>query len=189
MFKLTLTGEAFTLAGLITFMLMTNSSAQTEPSAAARWLAQTEGPTPFKVAATARGWKRQRKEVRAELWRLLGKLPARPSQPRVETVSREEREDFVLEKFQFDNGAGAIVPGYLLLPKGRSGRSPAILYCHWHGGEYEIGKEELFQARHTPEAPGPALVRRGYVVLGVDAFCFGERNGKGPGGPAEKGGQ
>ena len=67
------------------------------------------------------------------------------------------------------------------------GKAPAILYCHWHGGEYDIGKEELFQAKHTPEPPGPALAKRGFVVLGIDAYCFGERNGRGPGGPAEKG--
>ncbi len=67
-------------------------------------------------------------------------------------------------------------------------KHPAVLYCHWHGGEYDVGKEELFQSRHTPEVPGPALVKRGFVVLGIDAYCFGERNGKGPGGPQEKGG-
>ena len=44
----------------------------------------------------------------------------------------------------------------------------------------------MFQAKHTPEAPGPALVRRGYVVLAIDACCFGERNGQGPDGPGEK---
>jgi dienelactone hydrolase len=76
----------------------------------------------------------------------------------------------------------------LLRPKALRGKAPAILYCHWHGGEYEIGKEELFQAKHTPEPPGPAFAKRGYVVLGIDAYCFGERNGRGPGGPAEKGG-
>src|SRR4029079_8308222 len=27
-----------------------------------------------------------------------------------------------------------------------------------------------------------------FVVLGIDAYCFGERNGLGPGGPTEKGG-
>ena len=79
------------------------------------------------------------------------------------------------------------VPGYLLLPKSVSGTSPAILYCHWHGGEYDLGKEELFQSRHTPEPPGPALAKRGFVVLAIDAYCFGERNGQGPGGEAEKG--
>ena len=71
-----------------------------------------------------------------------------------------------MEKFQFDNGAGAIVPGYLLLPEEATGKAPAILYCHWHGGEYDIGKEELFQAKHTPEPPGPAFAKRGFVVLG-----------------------
>jgi len=105
----------------------------------------------------------------------------------VQTLSREERPGYFLEKFQFDNGAGATVPGYLLLPRHVSGKAAAILFCHWHGGEYEIGKEELFQARHTPEAPGPALAEGGFVVLGVDAYCFGERNGTGPGGPVEKG--
>ncbi|MFZ9856690.1 MAG: alpha/beta hydrolase family protein, partial [Limisphaerales bacterium] len=63
-----------------------------------------------------------------------------------------------------------------------SGRIPAILYCHWHGGEYDGGKVELFQQRHTPAAPGPELVRRGYAVVAVDAPCFGERQGRGPDG-------
>ena len=31
------------------------------------------------------------------------------------------------------------------------------------------------------------FARRGFVVLGVDAYCFGERNGRGPGGESEKG--
>jgi dienelactone hydrolase len=93
----------------------------------------------------------------------------------------------VIEKFSFDNGAGATVPGYILLPKNSAGRAPGILFCHWHGGEYDIGKEELFQSKHTPEPPGPALVKRGFVVLGIDAYCFGERNGQGPGGPSETG--
>jgi len=93
-----------------------------------------------------------------------------------------------LEKFQFDNGAGSTVPGYLLLPKNAPARSPAILYCHWHAGEWDLGKEELFQAKHTPEPPGPAFARRGFVVLAIDATGFGQRNGNGPGGPAEKNG-
>jgi dienelactone hydrolase len=126
--------------------------------------------------------------VRATVWQLLGKLPPRPKRPKVETLSREDRGDYFLEKFQFDNGAGATAPGYVLLPKTVRGKAPAILYCHWHGGQYEIGKEELFQAKHTPEPPGPAFAKRGFVVLGIDSYCFGERNGRGPGGASEKGG-
>lgn len=158
----------------------------TDQTAAARWLAQAGLAPPFAAPASLAAWESRRREIRADLWRLLGRLPPRPDRPTVATLSREDRDGYVVEKFQFDNGAGAIVPGYLLLPAGRAGRGPAILYCHWHGGDYDVGKEELFQAAHTPEAPGPALAKRGYVVLGIDAACFGERSGHGPGGAAEK---
>jgi dienelactone hydrolase len=161
--------------------------AQTNQTDAARWLAKSDLAPPFAAPRSRAAWEAQRLKMRAQLWELLGKLPARPSRPKVETLAREDRGDYTVEKFQFDNGAGATVPGYLLLPKNVAARAPAILYCHWHGGEYDIGKEELFQAKHTPEPPGPAFARRGFVVLGVDAYCFGERNGRGPGGPEEKG--
>jgi cephalosporin-C deacetylase-like acetyl esterase len=156
-------------------------------SVAEDWLAHAEIAPPLNVPKSVSAWKRQRPKIRAELWNLLGKLPARPKIPRVQTLSREDRGTCIVEKFEFDNGAGSIVPGYLILPKVIKKKAPAILYCHWHGGEYDIGKEELFMAKHTPVPPGPELAAQGYVVLGVDAYCFGERNGKGPGGPAEKG--
>jgi len=162
--------------------------ADTNQSDALRWLATSQVAPPFSVPKSRAAWEARREEVRRQLWELLGKLPPRPKRPSVETVRREDRGGYWIEKFQFDNGAGAVVPGYLLLPKKSAGKSPAILYCHWHGGEYEIGKEELFQAKHTPEPPGPAFAMRGFAVLGIDAYCFGERNGRGPGGPAEKGG-
>ena len=161
--------------------------AQTNQSNAQRWLAAAEVAPPFTIPATKPAWEKQRKQVRTQLLELLGKLPPRPKVPKVQTLSREDHGEYTCEKFQFDNGAGAMVPGYLLLPKNVPGKAPAILYCHWHGGEYDIGKEELFQSRHTPEAPGPAFAKRGFVVLAIDAYCFGERNGQGPGGPAEKG--
>jgi dipeptidyl aminopeptidase/acylaminoacyl peptidase len=159
----------------------------TESSQAKRWLAGAELPSPFAAPKSKEAWETERKSIRSKLWNLLGKLPQRPSVPQVTTLSREDKGDFVVEKFSFDNGAGAVVPGYLLLPKKVTGKVPGILFCHWHGGEYDIGKEELFQTRHTPEALGPTLVGRGFAVLGIDAYCFGERNGQGPGGPDEKG--
>jgi dienelactone hydrolase len=160
--------------------------ADAEP-AAARWLAGAEVAPAFAAPPTRAQWESDRLGVRAELLRLLGRLPPRPAVPAIKTLSREDRGDYVLERFQFDNLAGATVPGYLLLPKGARSRSPAILYCHWHAGEYDLGKEELFQDRHTPEPPGPAFARRGYVVIAVDASGFGERNGTGPDGPAQRG--
>lgn len=143
--------------------------------------------TPFQVAPSRAAWETQRKEVRDTLVKLLGDLPPRPQVPAVRILSVEDHGTYRLERFEFDNGAGATVPGTLLLPSKRAGKVPGILYCHWHGGEYHKGKVELFETNHTPHAPGPALVERGYAVLAIDAYCFGERNGRGPGGPGELG--
>jgi len=161
--------------------------ADTNSSVAQRWLAAAPPVPEFRIPSSRGGWERQRRQVRSQLWGVLGKLPARPRKLAVETLWREDRGDFTLEKFQFDNGAGATVPGYLVIPKRISGKAPAALYCHWHGGQYDIGKEELFGTNATPVAAGPELARRGYVVVAIDAYCFGERNGQGPGGPNEKG--
>jgi dienelactone hydrolase len=160
---------------------------QTNQPEAARWLSAADVAPPFQAPFTRAAWVAQREEIRAGLWRLLGPMPPRPKVPAVQTLSREDRGDYVMEKFQFDNGAGATVPGYLLLPKTKGAKAPAVLFCHRHGGYYDLGKEELFSTNHFPPAPGPALAARGYVVLAIDAYCFGERNGRGPDGPGEKG--
>jgi dienelactone hydrolase len=179
------------LAGIIVLFLSFHCSmlpAQTNDNAAQRWLAKANLAPDFTVPVTKSAWEKKRKATRAELWSLLGDLPPRPKHLNVVTVSRQERDGYTVEKFQFDNGAGSMVPGYLLLPQTAKGPSPAILYCHWHGGQYDIGKEELFRTNATPVPAGPALARRGYVVIAIDACCFGERNGQGPGGSSEKGG-
>ncbi len=165
----------------------TSVMAQMNLPMAQRWLDAAPAVPEFQVSKSKAAWERQRKKVQAQLWNLLGSLPPRPKRLAVETLSREDRGDFIVEAFQFDNGAGATVPGYLLLPKNVSGKAPAILYCHWHGGHYDIGKDEIFETNLTPVAAGPALAKRGYVVIAIDAYCFGERNGQGPGGPNEKG--
>jgi len=134
-------------------------------------------------------WETRRKEIRATLRQLLGDLPPRPKNLKVRVIERTKRpEGFTLEKIVFDNDAGATVPGYLCLPDGLKGRAPAILYCHYHGGEYTNGKEEILKKWPTDTPMAVELTRRGYVVLAIDAYCFGERSGKGPMGEKEKGG-
>jgi dienelactone hydrolase len=157
-----------------------NCMSQNSSSRIETWLGGSELPPSFAAPGDLQSWQTQRKLIRSQLWELLGKLPARPKSPIVHILSREDRGDYRVEKFTFDNGAGANVPGYILIPKGESVKRPGILYCHWHGGDYDLGKEAIFQARHTPEEPGPTLARQGFVVLGIDAYCFGERNGQGP---------
>jgi hypothetical protein len=157
---------------LLVSTLASSVMAQTNLAVARRWLEAAPPVPDFQVPGSKAAWERQRKQACAQLWKLLGQLPPRPKRLAIETLKREDRGDYILEKFQFDNGAGATVPGYLLLPKNVSGKAPGILFNHWHGGEYDIGKEELFQTNATPVAAGPALVKRGYVVIAIDAYCF-----------------
>src|SRR5262245_31649059 len=90
-------------------------------------------PLPAVGAPASKGaWEKERRQIRATAVELLGKLPPRPKFPNVKTLSREDRGEYILEKFEFDNEAGATVPGYLFLPKASKGKAPAILYCHWH---------------------------------------------------------
>lgn len=141
----------------------------------------------FKVPIDLETWKKDRVILRSTLTQVMGNLPARPASPDVRILSREDKGSYTLEKFEFDNGAGARVPGYMLIPKNGKSPYPTIYYCHWHGGNYELGKQEIFTTHHTPEVPADALIKAGFVVMATDAYCFGERGGKGPGGPGEKG--
>lgn len=159
-----------------------------EPQAE-NWLAKTKIAPPMAVPSSVEAWRKQRAQIRTTLNDLLGDLPPRPPVSAFQVVSIENKGGYVLETIQFDNGAGEMVKGYLFLPKKATvqSKAPAILYCHWHGGQYDIGKKELLGTNAAPVVPGPALAEAGYIVLGLDAPCFGERNGQGPDGPQQKG--
>ncbi len=172
---------------LLSVLTASSLMAQTNQPEAGRWLAGAQIAPAFQVPKSLEAWQVRRASVRSQLWQLLGRLPARDTASPFKVISHTDQGDFIQEKIEFDNGAGATVPGHLLLPKNPTGKSPAILFCHWHGGEFQIGKDEIFQNKHYPEAPGPALAKKGFVVLAIDAYCFGERQGKGPGGPEEMG--
>ena len=144
-------------------------------------------PPPFPVPKSLDEWKARREKTRETLRKLLGDLPPRPAAPAVKVVKQEEREGYRLDKLLIDNGAGAQIPAWLLVPKG-PGPFPAILYHHWHAGQYSLGKEELWlDAPDKNGKRGETLVRRGYVVLAIDGYGFGERSGLGPDGPKQKG--
>jgi dienelactone hydrolase len=170
-------------------LLLTPMQAAEPNAAASAWLAKTKIAPPLQVPASLEAWQQQRTEIRAKLNELLGDLPPRPPTSAFQLLSREDKGSYTLETIQFDNGAGEIVKGCVFLPKQatQQNKAPAILYCHWHGGQYDSGKQELLQTNATPVAAGPALAEAGYIVLAIDAPCFGERNGQGPDGPQQKG--
>lgn len=114
-------------------------------------------------------------ERRKELWGLLGDLPweHKPSPPKV--VSREKHDGYTLERLVLDLNGVEPVPAILLIPDRRPARAPGLLYIHWHGGMYDLGKEQLLKGARENPAYAPVCVEKGIVALAIDSWCFGER--------------
>jgi dienelactone hydrolase len=151
----------------------------------------------FKEPASKKEWLKRRTAIRQTIRTLFGKTPPIPAaltrpdahKVAVKILSKEHKEaGYTLEKFEFYNGVDANIRGYYLVPDGLTKPAPAILYNHYHGGEYGQGKEELFKKNWIgTSGPGEALVRDGYVVMAIDAYAFGERQGQGVNGSSDKG--
>jgi dienelactone hydrolase len=115
---------------------------------------------------------------RQKLYSLLGDLPDRnrPISYRVLSESREKK--YILERLVLDLNGIESVPAYLVRPL-TDGPYPCMLYNHAHGGDYQLGKEELIRGRDLLQEPpyAQALAERGIAALCIDAWCFGERRG------------
>ncbi|MGC9328737.1 MAG: dienelactone hydrolase, partial [Candidatus Hinthialibacter sp.] len=126
-----------------------------------------EYPTP----QSAEQWENEKKELRLKLWRLLGDIPE-PFTPQPTITKREQRNGYLLEKFQFENGVGDAVYGYFALPEGCVEPVPAILYHHYHGGEYGNAKEEILKNYPIDKPPVESFTEAGYAVMAIDAYAF-----------------
>lgn len=117
---------------------------------------------------------------RAELWGLLGELPDRNRPIAAKMVCRREHDGYVLETLVLDLNGIEPVPAYFTKPVGAAGRMPVVLYNHAHGGQYDIGKEELIRPRSGIQSPPYArqLADMGIAALCIDAWGFGERRGR-----------
>jgi dienelactone hydrolase len=129
-----------------------------------------------------------RNEARAKILSLLCYSPGEISlAPTV--LKRWEYPDYIQEKVLFRTTPWFQTTAYILIPTNRSGPRPAIVDLHSHGGMFVYGKEKVmpmpdgehpsvtqyrlenYQGRST----SLALCKRGYVVVSIDAFYFGER--------------
>ena len=114
-------------------------------------------------------------ERRTALWRLLGDLPERTA-PVAQRHNPEKRDGFTLERLTLDLNGLQRVPALLLVPDTAREKAPGLLYIHWHGGDYPVGKEELLAGTRAMQgACAPELAKRGIVTLAIDSWCFGER--------------
>ncbi|MBX9581420.1 MAG: dienelactone hydrolase family protein [Gemmataceae bacterium] len=128
-------------------------------------------------------WK---KEARGKLLELLHYAPP-PCDPKPEVVERADKGSYVREKVYFNTTPDIRVPAYVLVPK-RAGRLPAVVALHDHGGFYFWGKEKIVatEDEHPPLAKwkktyygdaaiADVLAAKGYVVVVIDMFYWGER--------------
>lgn len=129
-------------------------------------------------------WKR---EARPKVLNLLHYAPPR-CDPRAEVVERVDCGTYVREKLYFNTTPDVRVPAYLLLPKGEPKRRPAIVALHDHGAFFVWGKEKVIatenehpaltafkRTSYSGRSYGDELAKRGYVVIAIDMFYWGER--------------
>jgi pimeloyl-ACP methyl ester carboxylesterase len=123
---------------------------------------------------------KEKAEQREKLYALFGDLPERNAKIDVEQIGAEEQESYILEKLVLHLNGLEEVPAYLARPKGGTGRLPAVLYNHSHGGFYDLGKDEFIRGNVYLEKPCYAEVLASLGCLGicVDHWGFGERHGK-----------
>ena len=124
---------------------------------------------------------------REKVWDALGRRPL-PTDAKPEVLDRQDLGEFVREKLLFWTTPDLRVPAYIHVPKRLQAPAPAIIDLHSHGGMFLFGKEKVidfgrnhpvmtdYHVRNYDGRPTTTeLVRRGYVVITIDAFMFGER--------------
>lgn len=127
-------------------------------------------------------WKKDRIQVKETLNKLLGDIPPRPKQLNVRTLSREERDGYILEKFIIDNEVDSWIPGYLAIPAGVKGKVPVIVGLHGHSSS----KDNIFGSdSNTAQDVLALLISNGFAVMAIDSYFNGERLGQGPAGDLE----
>ena len=133
---------------------------------------------------SVRSWK---KTALGKLLELLHYAPP-ACDPAAETVERVDCGDYVREKVWFNTTPEVRVPAFVLVPKNAPKRAPAIVALHDHGGFYLWGKEKIVampdenpaladfrQQYYGGRSIALELVRRGYLVVVIDMFYWGER--------------
>jgi dienelactone hydrolase len=127
------------------------------------------------------------KTARARVLECLDYSPS-PTAPAAHIIRRTDRGDYIEEYLTFWTTPDLRVPAYLLIPKKAALPAPGIVVLHCHGGAYVWGKEkvvavdnehpslsEFKNQLYEGTSIANELVRRGYVVITIDMFYWGER--------------
>lgn len=92
-------------------------------------------------------------------------------------VDTRECDGFRRERLEYDGLEGDVIPAFLFTPT-HGPTIGGVVVFHQHNGEFHFGKSEVAGDVGSPhQAFGPALARRGLVVLAPDAIAFEDRRG------------
>lgn len=135
-------------------------------------------------------WKRLelwKKQARPELLRILRYQPA--AEPLSASIhATEQRSGFRVQRLHITATRQHKIPAWLLLPDRQRPGKPGLIAIHCHSGRYVWGHEKILSTPGEPDFVGEfrkgayggrpyaeELARRGFVVLVIDGFYFGER--------------
>lgn len=128
-----------------------------------------------------------RATARAKVRQALSYDPP-PVEFQPDVVERVDCGEFWRERVLISTTPWFRIPAYVLIPKDLQQPAPAIVDLHSHGGMFLFGKEKVIdfgtnhpamtiyhEQNYDGRPTATALARRGYVVISIDAFMFGER--------------
>lgn len=142
------------------------------------------------------GWRRRAGSP--EEWRERGRRAFRsllleddePLEARPEVLASEKRAGYRVDRLELTLGRFRRTPALMAIPEG-PGPFPALLVLHDHGACFDIGKEKMIrplaghprldqavrwaEANYDGTFVGDEAARRGWVVLSIDAYGWGDR--------------
>jgi dienelactone hydrolase len=149
-----------------------------------------DGYFPLAVPATAEEWQKRAERVRRQVKVACGLWPMPGVSPVNAVVhGRVDRNEYTVDRVYLESYPGHFVTGSLYLPKGRSGKLPAVLcpHGHWANGRFvdqgmararqEIvdGAERFVNSGRFPlQARCVQLARMGCVVFHYDMVGYAD---------------
>jgi dienelactone hydrolase len=136
---------------------------------------------PYRFQATtpeeAAAWQRL---VRPALASTIGFQDLNPSPLDPLKIESVDKADYVREKWLLHTWSEAVMPVYILIPKGQP-PFPTVIFFHGHGygvkeavGLWEDGNERDIPDGYMKDC-AISLCRRGFLVAAPEISCFGER--------------
>jgi dienelactone hydrolase len=150
------------------------------------WLARENAPRLSFLDAKWRSLDAWKKTARP-LFRQHLRYDPKPLPLAAEVVRREERDGLTIESVNIRATPAYDIPAKILFPSARRGRLPGVLALHCHSGQYVWAHEKAissssdaeplieFRDRVYGRPYAELLARRGYIVVVIEAFYFGER--------------